>query len=197
MSPALALHLPSCAWSSSRNTGDFAFRPHLCGEDETHLPPRDPTPEVKGGGTPGEAPSLWDQPPRPCSLCFPHRRSRVRRCPTQLSSKSFICARLAPQCPGQGWEAGAKSHSTLSWGPPPVPESQHLPAGPGSQHLPPLPQLIPFHSRGVGRGHGQASPPSAACHTDPTSPWTPCPGLYPLCQRQLESRSSWKHRAND
>ena len=53
VSPALALDLSSYAWSSSRDTCDFAFGPHLCGENETHLPPRDPTPQrqrVGGGG---------------------------------------------------------------------------------------------------------------------------------------------------
>lgn len=45
VSPVLALDLPACAWSPSRDTSDFAFGPHLCGEDETHLPPRNPTPQ--------------------------------------------------------------------------------------------------------------------------------------------------------
>lgn len=113
LSPGLALDLASCAWISSRGP-PVTLPSGLISVGRM----RPNTPEAKGGGTPGEAPSLWCQPlcPVPCALCSPHRRSQVRRCPTQLSFKSFICARLAPQCPGQGWEAGSKSHSTLSWG---------------------------------------------------------------------------------
>lgn len=139
---------------------------------------------MRGGGTPGEAPSLRGQPPQPCTLCFPHRRSRVRRCPTQLTSKSFICSRLAPQCPGQGWEAGAKSHSTLSWGPPPIPVS-------ASSCWPRLTTPAPFnsfHSTHVVWGEGMARLahlPQPATLT-PLHSGHPVLVYTPLCQRQLE-----------
>ena len=79
VSPALALDLSSYAWSSSRDTCDFAFWPHLCGENESHLPPRDPTPQRRRVGGHQERPFPVVSPPWPCGLCSLHRRSQVRR----------------------------------------------------------------------------------------------------------------------
>lgn len=195
VSPALALDLSSYAWSSSRDTCDFAFGPHLCGENETHLPPRDPTPQRQRVGGHQERPLPCGVSPLALCPVFPAQKVPSTEMSTQLSSKSFICARLAPQCPRQGWEAGSKSQSTLSWGSSPhsrvsapscwprlttpAPATHSTPvtwcgarAWPGWAHLLQLATLTPLHS-----GH-----PGLVCTC--------------LCQHQLESRFSWKHRAN-